>query len=56
MDARTEGKTPWPEYTKAMMPNTSGSVAQFPATVAAPAVYDPDEKTRYDKTTLMPQE
>jgi hypothetical protein len=31
------GNTPWPEYTKAMMPNTSGSEAQLAATVTAPA-------------------
>jgi hypothetical protein len=32
------GNTPWPEYTKAMMPNTSGSEAQLAAAVTAPAV------------------
>ena len=31
------GKTPWPEYTKAMMPKTSGSEPQLAAAVAAPA-------------------
>ncbi len=36
MEARTEGKMPWPLYTNAMMPNTSGSVAQFAEAVAAP--------------------
>ena len=41
MDARTEGNTPWPLYTKAMMPNTSGSVAQLPVAVAAPGTYPP---------------
>ena len=37
MEARTDGNTPWPEYTNAMMPNTSGIVAQLPSEVAAPA-------------------
>lgn len=45
MDARTDGNTPWPEYTNAMMPNTSGSVAQLPATVAAPGGYAPEQAT-----------
>ena len=31
------GNTPWPEYTNAMMPNTSGSAPQLAAAVAAPA-------------------
>ena len=36
MEARTEGNTPWPEYTKARIPNTAGMDAQLAADVAAP--------------------
>lgn len=53
MEARTEGKTPCPEYTKAMMPNTSGRVAQFPNDVAAPAVYPPGSATRDYKGSVL---
>ncbi len=36
MEARTDGKTPWPEYTNARMPSTAGMAAQLAADVAAP--------------------
>ena len=53
MEARTEGNTPWPEYTNAMMPNTSGSVAQFPSEVAAPAVYPPGSTNQNQCHTII---
>jgi hypothetical protein len=53
MEARTEGNTPWPEYTNAIIPKTSGIVAQLPTDVTAPAGNPPARHTKHERCSTV---